>query len=64
MLSAIVTVSGITATTHLARVPLAAWGALSFLIVASTLIGYAIFLALDAHAFGKAGSRLTSPAWL
>jgi drug/metabolite transporter (DMT)-like permease len=49
VLSAIVTVSGITAATHLARVPLAAWGALSFLIVASTLIGYAVFLALNAQ---------------
>src|SRR5207237_8999112 len=28
---------------------LAAWGALSFLIVASTLIGYAVFLALNAQ---------------
>jgi len=49
VLSAIVTVSGITATTHLARAPLAVWGALSFLIVASTLIGYAVFLALNAQ---------------
>ena len=48
VLGAIVTVSGIAATTDLARVPLAAWGALAFLIVASTLVGYAVFLALNA----------------
>ena len=35
--------------THLAHVPFAAWGALTFLIVASTLIGYAVFLALHAR---------------
>jgi drug/metabolite transporter (DMT)-like permease len=49
VLGAIVTVSGIAATTHLARVPLAGWGALAFLIVASTLIGYAVFLTLNAN---------------
>ena len=48
LLGVIVTVSGITATTHLLRVPLTAWGALTFLIVASTMIGYAVFLALNA----------------
>ena len=48
-LGAIVTASGITATTHLARVPLAAWGALAFLTVASTLVGYAVFLELNAR---------------
>lgn len=48
VLGAIVLTSGIAAATDLARVPLAAWGALSFLIVASTLIGYAAFLALNA----------------
>ena len=48
VLSAIVTVTGITATTDLAGVPLQVWGALTFLIVASTLIGYAVFLALNA----------------
>ena len=37
VLGAIVTVSGIASTTHLAHVPFAAWGALTFLIVASTL---------------------------
>lgn len=47
VLGAFVTVSGIAATTHLAQVPLAAWGALTFLIVASTLIGYAVFLTLN-----------------
>jgi len=49
LLGAIVTVSGITATTDLSRIPLAAWGALAFLIVASTLIGYAVFLLLNAR---------------
>ena len=48
VLGAIVTGSGIAATTHLARVPLEAWGALTFLIVASTLLGYAVFLTLNA----------------
>jgi len=48
VLGAIVTVSGIAPTTHFARVPPAAWGALTFLIVASTLIGYAVFLTLNA----------------
>jgi drug/metabolite transporter (DMT)-like permease len=47
VLGAIVTASGITSTTHLAGVPLVAWGALTFLIVASTLIGYAVFLTLN-----------------
>lgn len=49
VLGAIVTVSGIAAMTHPARVPPAAWGALTFLIVASTLIGYAVFLTLNAR---------------
>ncbi len=49
LLGAIVTVPGIAATTHLARVSLAPWGALTFLIVASTLIGYAVFLMLNAN---------------
>ncbi|MDN7578601.1 DMT family transporter [Burkholderia orbicola] len=49
LLGAIVVVSGIAATTHLARVPPAAWAALAFLVVASTLIGYAVFLTLNAQ---------------
>ncbi len=49
VLGAIVTASGIASKTHLAHVPFAAWGALTFLIVASTLIGYAVFLALNAR---------------
>jgi drug/metabolite transporter (DMT)-like permease len=49
LLGVIVTVSGIAATTHFARVPLSAWGALAFLIVASTLVGYTVFLALNAE---------------
>jgi drug/metabolite transporter (DMT)-like permease len=47
VLGAIVTASGIASTTHLADVPLVAWGALTFLIVASTLIGYAVFLTIN-----------------
>jgi drug/metabolite transporter (DMT)-like permease len=49
VLGAIVTVSGIAATTHLVHVPLHAWAALLFLVVASTLIGYAVFLTLNAQ---------------
>jgi drug/metabolite transporter (DMT)-like permease len=49
VLGAIVTASGIAATTHLARVPLHAWEAIVFLVIASTLIGYAVFLALNAQ---------------
>ena len=48
-LGAIVTVSGIAATAHLAHLPLSAWAALAYLVVASTLIGYAVFLALNAQ---------------
>ncbi len=47
-LSAVVTASGIAARANLAHVPLPAWWALTFLIVASTLIGYAVFLTLNA----------------
>jgi drug/metabolite transporter (DMT)-like permease len=49
VLGAIVAVSGIAATTHLAGVPPSAWAALAFLVVASTLIGYAVFLTLNAQ---------------
>ena len=49
VLGAIVTMSGIAATTHLSGVPLSAWAALAFLVVASTLIGYAVFLTLNAQ---------------
>lgn len=42
--------SGLGATLHLSSVPLRAWGALAFLVVASTLVGYAIFLALNRSA--------------
>ena len=48
VLGATVTVSGITSSTDLGRVPLSAWEALAFLIVASTLVGYAVFLTLNA----------------
>jgi drug/metabolite transporter (DMT)-like permease len=49
VLGVIVGVSGIAATTQLADVPLNAWAALAFLVVASTLIGYAVFLTLNAQ---------------
>ena len=49
VLGLIVAVSGIAATTHLAAVPPPAWAALAFLVVASTLIGYAVFLTLNAQ---------------
>lgn len=39
--------AGLTASFDPASVPLRAWGALTFLIFASTLIGYAVFLALN-----------------
>ena len=48
VLGAIVTVSGIAGRTELVRVPLLAWEALAFLVVASTLVGYAVFLTLNA----------------
>jgi drug/metabolite transporter (DMT)-like permease len=49
LLGAIVTVYGIAARAPLAHLPLSAWAALAFLVVASTLIGYAVFLALNAQ---------------
>lgn len=49
VLGLIVAVSGIAATTRLADVPPPAWAALAFLVVASTLIGYAVFLTLNAQ---------------
>jgi drug/metabolite transporter (DMT)-like permease len=39
--------SGIMSDTAFGQVPLSAWMALAFLIVASTLIGYAVFLVLN-----------------
>lgn len=47
VLGAIVAATGIAAATDLARTPLQAWAALAFLVVASTLIGYAVFLTLN-----------------
>jgi len=47
LLALAVCLSGISASLHPAAVPLRAWGALAFLIVASTLVGYAVFLVLD-----------------
>lgn len=49
VLGSIVAMSDIAATTHLASVPPLAWVALAFLVVASTLIGYAVFLRLNAQ---------------
>lgn len=49
VLGAVVALSGVAAATHFARVSFPAWGALGFLIVASTLIGYAVFLALNSR---------------
>ncbi|WP_158244295.1 DMT family transporter [Trinickia dabaoshanensis] len=49
VLGSIVAVSGIAATTRPASVAPSAWAALAFLVVASTLIGYAVFLTLNAH---------------
>ena len=40
-------VSGLGVGTDYARVPLRAWGSLAFLIVASTMVGYTVFLALN-----------------
>lgn len=45
-----VQLTGLTASFDPTLVPLQAWGALAFLIVASTLIGYAVFLALNRSA--------------
>ena len=42
--------AGLTASFDPTLVPLRAWGALAFLIVASTLVGYAVFLALNRSA--------------
>ncbi len=49
VLGSIVAMSGIAAATRLASVPPSAWAALAFLVVASTLIGYSVFLALNAQ---------------
>ena len=49
LLAVVVLSTGVLGATHWARVPLSAWGALGFLIVASTLIGYAVFLAINAQ---------------
>ena len=49
VLGSVVALSGIAATTRFTSVPLSAWAALAFLVVASTLIGYAVFLTLNAQ---------------
>jgi drug/metabolite transporter (DMT)-like permease len=50
LLTVLVWLTGISASLHPSAVPLRAWGVLAFLIVASTLIGYAVFLALNRSA--------------
>ncbi|AME28163.2 hypothetical protein AXG89_30405 (plasmid) [Burkholderia sp. PAMC 26561] len=50
ILALIVWFTGISASLHPSTVPLRAWGVLAFLVVASTLIGYAVFLALSRSA--------------
>ena len=50
MLALVVWFTGISASLHPSAVPIKAWAALAFLIVASTLIGYAVFLALTRSA--------------
>ena len=47
LLVVISSVSGLAAGTDYAQIPLRAWGSLAFLIIASTLIGYTVFLALN-----------------
>lgn len=49
VLVAIALSSGIVGKTDLAHVSVAGWGALAFLVVASTLVGYAVFLVLNAR---------------
>lgn len=49
VLAAVVLASGIAGDARWGEVPSAAWGALAFLVVASTIIGYAVFLALNAR---------------
>ena len=50
LLTLVVWITGVGASLHPSAVPLRAWGALAFLIIASTLIGYAVFLALNRSA--------------
>ena len=49
VLAIIVVATGIFGGTRWTRIPLSAWGALAFLIIASTLIGYAVFLTINAQ---------------
>ncbi|MEK6345973.1 MAG: EamA family transporter [Burkholderia sp.] len=49
VLGAAVGASGIAAAVRLERVPPTAWAAIAFLVVASTLIGYTVFLKLNAQ---------------
>lgn len=48
LLAATAEVGGLFTTTDLRDLPAEAWWALSYLIVASTLVGYAVFLAVNA----------------
>lgn len=47
LLGLVVTVSGIAEQTHFEQVPWKGWGVLAFLVIASTIVGYALFMALD-----------------
>lgn len=50
LLGLALSVSGLAASFSPVSIPLRAWAALAFLVIASTLIGYAVFLALNRHA--------------
>jgi len=49
VIGTVVSLSGIAGATRLARVPAEAWIALSFVVLASTVVGYAVFLMLNAQ---------------
>ncbi|NNU49010.1 EamA family transporter [Rhizobium sp. WYCCWR 11279] len=48
VLSLVTVVSGIAGQTDLTHLPTTAWWALVFLVIASTLVGYGVFLAVNA----------------
>ena len=50
VLTGVVLVSGIAGDARFAAVPVAGWAAVAFLTIASTLVGYAVFLWVDAQA--------------
>lgn len=57
LLTLMVWLTGISASLHPSAVPLRAWGVLAFLVVASTLIDYAVFLALNQSASPTLANR-------